>query len=146
MKKYFLPLILSASLLLNLTFSIHLLKENIVDYVVDGDTFQLNSGRRVKLLGVNAHEYNECFGQEATEKLTQLIAHKPVFLLENRPDFYHRTLALVYSDFKLINLEMLKQGFAKPDYSQSTKEKEFLEAVKEAKKEKLGLWGKCNNQ
>jgi len=37
--------------------------------VVDGDTFQLKLGKRVRLLGVDAPEYNRCGGKEAKEAL-----------------------------------------------------------------------------
>lgn len=55
-------LLLSLLSLFSLILNLYLFKneqsQNIVTVVVDGDTFQLMSGKRIRLMGVDAPEYN----------------------------------------------------------------------------------------
>ena len=61
-KKIGFTLILFFSFLLNFYFYSSSEKQKVVTEVVDGDTFQLTSGKRVRLMGVNAPEYERCGG------------------------------------------------------------------------------------
>ena len=80
-------------------------EESTVVEVVDGDTFQLKSGKRIRLMGVDAPEYNRCGGKEAKEFLGSLIFGKQVKLTEETPEAYGRTLALVWvGDLSLIHI------------------------------------------
>lgn len=56
-------LLLVVSLSFNAFFVFDTFKKNTVAEVVDGDTFQLVSGKRVRLIGVDAPEYDRCGGK-----------------------------------------------------------------------------------
>lgn len=68
-----LVLLLTLSLLINFYLFRQRTEQNRVVEVVDGDTFQLRSGKRVRLLGVDAPEYNRCGGSEAKSLLKSLV-------------------------------------------------------------------------
>jgi endonuclease YncB( thermonuclease family) len=69
---------------------------NIPAKILDGDTFQLPDGDRVRLLGVNAPETGRCGSVEATAELTKLISGKSVRIEEEKRDTYGRRMGLVY--------------------------------------------------
>ena len=48
--------------------------------VIDGDTLELQDGRIVRLLGVNAPERDESYYLESKERLIELVFGKKVFL------------------------------------------------------------------
>jgi endonuclease YncB( thermonuclease family) len=92
-----------------------------VTSVYDGDTFWLKSGDRVKLIGVNAPEVGRCLADEAKQKLTDLVLDKVIDLKEVKRDEWGRKMGLVYVDGEtLVNLEIMKEGLAKPDYKANT--------------------------
>lgn len=133
-------LILSISIILNFYLYNRLQNQNLVTEVVDGDTFQIKSGRRVRLLGVDAPEYDRCGGGEAREKLTQLILNKKVVLKEEAPETFGRTLALVYQGKTLINEVMLKEGWGRTDYRKNSKRDVLTAAFHFAQKNNLGIF------
>lgn len=113
-----------------------------VSRVIDGDTIQLVDGRRVRLISINAPEENEFYYNESKDYLEQLVKGKEVELDIFGDDKYGRLLAHVYIDNTLINLEIVKNGFAHT-YFVSPDEKfylEFKKAEKEAQEEKVGIW------
>ena len=61
----------------------------LVSAVIDGDTIDIATPggvERVRLLGINAPERSECFGQESTATLAALLATGEVVLEEARDD------------------------------------------------------------
>lgn len=70
----------------------------IAKSVEDGDTFVLDSGRTVRLLGVNAPERGELGFESATEALSTSIVGKRVYLEYDRyqDDKFGRILAWVW--------------------------------------------------
>jgi len=56
------------------------LTETIVTRVIDGDTLEISSGERVRLIGVDAPERNEPGGSEATEFVQNLVLNQTVWL------------------------------------------------------------------
>lgn len=92
-------------------------EQNRVTSVYDGDTLWLKSGDRVKLIGVNAPEIGRCLADEAKQKLSDLILDKVVDLKEVKRDEWGRKMGLIYLGETLINLEIMKAGLAKPDYT-----------------------------
>ncbi|NTU73959.1 thermonuclease family protein [Candidatus Roizmanbacteria bacterium] len=115
-------------------------KANTVKEVSDGDTFQLYSGKRVRLMGVNVPEYNRCGGPEARKRLTELILNKPVRLAEETEETFGRSLALVYQGDTLINLVMMKEGWGRADYRANSHRSEITQAFHEAQTAKRGIW------
>lgn len=124
-----------------------------VRYVIDGDTLELDDGRRVRLLGIDAPEAGfqnkiaQPWSQESTSWLRDRIEGQDVQLrIDSREkDRYGRTLAWIFhSDGTLINQESLLEGHAKllPDFGlPADLEPALREAESEARVQKRGLWG-----
>ena len=61
--------------------------------VIDGDTFKLETGVKVRLIGIDAPELSQPGGEESREYLAQLILNKGVTLetgYEDRDKYNHR--------------------------------------------------------
>lgn len=144
----FLLLVISTfSLGTNLFFYKRLQSENTVVEVVDGDTFQLSSGKRVRLMGVDAPEIDRCGGREAKERLTELISNKNVTLSEETTEAYGRSLALVYIGNTFVNKIMLEQGLARTDYRKNSQRDALTSAYHTAKEAKIGIFSSlCRQQ
>ena len=108
--------------------------------VVDGDTFQLKSGKRVRLIGVDAPEIERCGGKEAREKLSSLIYGKIVSLKEETSEAYGRTLALVYVGRVFVNRIMLEEGWGRTDYRKNSRRDELTAAFHQAQSQKRGIF------
>lgn len=130
----------SVSIFLNTKFVKTIRDSNKVVEVVDGDTFQLASGKRVRLMGVDAPEFNRCGGKEAKEKLSKLLLNKTVTLTEEVQEAYGRSLALVYVDGKLINKIILESGWGRTDYRANSRRDELTAAFHSAQDKKLGIF------
>lgn len=135
--------ILLVSLAINGLFLYRQRQATIVETVLDGDTFQLPDGDRVRLLGVNAPEKGRCGYGEATDYLRQLVTGKSVRVAEERRDTYGRRLGLVYAGGRLVNAEMLRSGWARPDYSQTSQSDRLKAAYREATEAKFGVHSVC---
>ena len=128
-----------------------------VTKVADGDTFTIKVGEQsvtVRMIGIDTPEtvdprkVVQCFGKEASDKTKELILHKFV-TLETDPtqgitDKFGRVLAYVYLPNSVsINEHLVENGYAH-EYTYNlpyAKQAEFKEAEKEAREQKLGLWG-----
>jgi micrococcal nuclease len=124
-----------------------------VTRVVDGDTIVLESGERVRLLGVNAPEVNhpkkpvEAFGKEAADFTRRMVEEKLV-RLELDPNVpprnkRSRTLAYVFlQDGTFLNAEIIKQGygFAVTTFPPLKYEYDFRKMEIEARENRRGLW------
>jgi len=139
----------------------------IVSRVIDGDTFELSDGRRVRLLGVDTpetvdhREDVEWFGREAAKKLKEWISGKMVCLKKDRDktqdiDAHGRLLRYVwitkgdsfvhpvrYEISNGVNAELIKQGygFAYTNYPFQYLEK-FRKYETDAKRNNRGLWNR----
>ena len=121
--------------------------------MIDGDTFELEDGRKVRLIGVDTPETKhpikgvQCFGQEASAFAKQLIEGQKVRLEKDKSqtDRYGRVLAYVYLGDLFINEELVKKGYALAKaYPPDIAKQAIFEAAEEfAKEQKLGLWGTC---
>ncbi len=124
-----------------------------VKQVVDGDTIVLESGERVRLLGVNAPEVNhpkkpvEPFGKEAAE-FTQRMVEGKLVRLEFDPhvskqDKSSRTFAYVFlQDGTFLNAEIIRQGYGYVVRSipPLKYESDFVQLEADARKKRRGLW------
>ncbi|PIV11436.1 hypothetical protein COS50_00130 [Candidatus Roizmanbacteria bacterium CG03_land_8_20_14_0_80_35_26] len=131
------------SLSLNFYFYKNIREQNRVADVVDGDTFQLASGKRVRLLGVDAPEYDRCGGPEAKEKLSSLIKDKVVDLKEEHQEAYGRSLALVYQNGRFVNQEIMRDGLGVPDYQKSSQRDILTRTYHQARDSKKGIFSLC---
>lgn len=130
----------------------------LVTRVIDGDTIEIEGGRKVRYVGIDTPETVDprravgCFGQEASRENKGLVEGKEVYLMRDisEEDKYGRLLRLVYLPLEdgsaiFVNDYLVRQGFAKamtvpPDV---TFAKQFVEAQREARVAKRGLWEKC---
>ncbi len=125
-----------------------------VSQVLNGDTFRLVDGRIVKLLGIEAPEYNfrepgysENGAQQAFQYLSQLLPPNTTitfFTDKKKQDRYGHQLAFVRrnKDRVDINAQVLKKGWAR-QIIHPPNEKYwscYQDLEKSAKKEALGLW------
>ena len=84
--------------------------------VIDGDTFVIEGGERVRMIGINAPELKDIYGVESKNHLKTLIENKYVNLIKgditDNKDYFKRLLRYVYLDSTDINLKMIEDGFA----------------------------------
>ena len=124
-----------------------------VKRVVDGDTIILETGERVRLLGVNTPEVNhpkkavEAFGKEASEFTQRMVEGKLVRLETDLPasanDKHSRIRAYVFlQDGTHLNAEIIRQGygFAVSGRTPLKYEYEFRRLEQEAREKRRGLW------
>jgi micrococcal nuclease len=131
----------------------------VVSKEVDGDTIHVRIGgsdEKVRFIGINTPETHgpgglrECFGQEASKRMTELLpVGTPVNLTADVDlrDRYGRLLAYVYRsrDHLFVNLAMVQQGYAEaytfpPNVAHVD---EFVSAAAKARDAGRGLWSKC---
>jgi micrococcal nuclease len=126
-----------------------------VRHVVDGDTIELSSGEMVRYIGIDTPEIREKKGSEwiykpmpyaeEAKELNKILVEGKSVRLEydvQKKDKYNRILAYVYIDDKMVNMEMVKQGFAMiytypPNVRYAQR---FMELQKDARDNKRGLW------
>jgi micrococcal nuclease len=125
----------------------------IVARVVDGDTIELEDGRRVRLLQVDAPEpgENECYSQEATQALRELLPGGTRIRLVTDPalderDRYDRLLRYVFEGRRHVNLLLVQRGAASVWFFEGERgmhADRLLRAARNAKDAGRGLWGAC---
>ena len=117
-----------------------------VGRVSDGDSFRCNDGRRIRLIGIDSPESQQHpAGEKARAALLRLLPPGSTVQLETDitpTDRYGRTLAYVWSGFKLVNEAMVREGWAvlytvPPNVSYA---KRLEAAQKEARARGTGLW------
>jgi micrococcal nuclease len=121
-----------------------------VTRVIDGDTFETETGEKVRLIGINAPEISDIYGYEAKQHLTDLINGKIINLeidnISNDRDRYSRLLRYVILDGKDINKLMISDGFAfaylKYNFEKSSV---YKQAQLLATQNNKGIWGNGNN-
>ena len=121
----------------------------MISKVIDGDTIELETGERVRLLGINAPEMGQPYHEEATNTLKELIENKTVILesdVEDK-DRYGRFLRYIFLNNKNINVEMVEGGYVNVYViPPNTKyENELRKAENEAKTANRGIWQTSEN-
>jgi micrococcal nuclease len=123
-----------------------------VKRVVDGDTVELASGEKVRMIGVDTPETVkpnhpvEPYGKEASDFTKRLLTDQQVMLkFDVEPyDRYKRLLAYIYlQDGTFVNEKLVQEGYARimtipPNVAYVER---FLEAEREAREHNRGLWG-----
>lgn len=123
-----------------------------VKRVVDGDTVELASGEKVRMIGVDTPETVkpnhpvEPYGKEASDFTKRLLTDQQVTLkFDVEPyDRYKRLLAYIYlQDGTFVNEKLVREGYARimtipPNVAYAER---FLEAEREAREHNRGLWG-----
>ncbi len=111
---------------------------------IDGDTVELDDGRRVRYIGVNTPERDQPFYEAATDANRRLVEGQAAWLvLDVQPtDRYGRTLAYVWLGDTFVNWELVRQGYATV-YTEppNVRYSEVLLAAQRAAREaERGLW------
>jgi micrococcal nuclease len=137
-----------------------------VQRVVDGDTFVLENGERVRMLGIDTPEKHQSskldadaertgkdkktiqkLGELASIYCKKLIEGKKVILIpepnHEDKDKYGRLLRYVYlGDGTFVNKKLIEDGYANAYRRfELSKLDEFIKAEKDARENKRGLWG-----
>ena len=119
--------------------------------VIDGDTLLLETGHRVRLIGVNTPEMthadqpSEPFGREAS-KFTRSLAEGKRVRLEydrERRDEYRRILAYVFVNDRLLNAAIIEAGFSRAETRfpyRADRKRLFEDAESVARAASRGLW------
>lgn len=125
-----------------------------VSRVLDGDTIELNTGQKIRYIGVDAPELHQidkrstCFGNEALEANKNLVEGKIVTLEKDQSetDQYGRLLRYVYVENVMIGQKLISEGFARAkDYPPDSRYKTLLKnAEDQAKLNRKGLWSTCS--
>lgn len=123
-----------------------------MDSVRDGDTILLESGRRVRLVQVDAPELGvECYGDEAAAALAGLAPPGTELRLERDPrlddvDRHGRLLRYAHADGRNLNVELVRRGAAAPYLYRGIRGRyadELLAAAAAAHGARRGLWAAC---
>jgi endonuclease YncB( thermonuclease family) len=120
-------------------------KSTIVVEIVDGDTFILKNGSKIRLIGINAPEKGYLNHIDTKKIVESLVLSQNVRLesdLEDRDD-HNRLLRYVFVDEIFVNLWLVEHGYAHvfKEYG-LTYEKQLKEAETKARMQELGMWEK----
>ncbi len=126
----------------------------VVAVVLDGDTVELQSGERVRYLGIDtpeiagiSHTESECLADTATAANEALVLGEVIDLTYDQEclDTYDRLLAYVSVGGRMVNEIMLERGYARTmSIPPNTKHRERFAALEdEAQALRMGIWGFC---
>ena len=123
----------------------------LVRAVIDGDTIDVATVGRVRLLGIDAPEIGRGFdssapfGREARDRLTAILLHRWVRLEQEGAtlDLYNRHLAYVMTeDGQFVNAVLVREGLARISARLPlTRLQELQRAEAEAQAFRRGMWG-----
>jgi len=123
----------------------------VVRAVFDGDTIDVSTYGRVRLIGIDAPEIGRGydtpapFGREARDRLAALVLHRWVRLEQEgqRRDAYNRHLAYVIrEDGVFVNAAMVREGLARVTARVPlARLDELKRAEAEAQSFRRGMWG-----
>ena len=108
--------------------------------VIDGDTLVLEGKTRLRLRHIDAPELEYCGGQEAKRLLSDLVENKKITIQEEILDQQGRPMALVYQNNNLVNLEMLKSGWARYHSDQTSVTADLKKTANQVKEERIGVF------
>jgi endonuclease YncB( thermonuclease family) len=136
--------------------SIEVLDNFTLKRVIDGDTIELQSGEKVRYIGIDAPEIgnSECLAFEAMQRNKEMLNRGELKLIKDpnvSNDKYGRLLRYVYAGDTFINSEIIKEGLAEPFFcepgwencpvtSDQIRKKEILASYDFAKENNLGLF------
>lgn len=122
-----------------------------VTRVIDGDTYVIETGEKVRMIGINAPEMSTEFGDDAKAHLEKLIGNREVMLVEDskagKKDKYKRLLRYTIVEGEDINQRMVCDGFAVA-YTRFkfTKKQSYKDCQEMAELASIGMWGMEENE
>lgn len=124
-----------------------------VTKVIDGDTFEITGGKKVRMIGIDTPETVDprrplmCFGKQASDRTKELLLGKTVGLEKDvsETDKYGRLLRYVYVNDTFINKYLVEEGYAHASsYPPDIKYQNiFRQAEAQARESNKGLWADC---
>jgi len=112
--------------------------------VQDGDTFQIHSGRFIRLIGVDSPEKNDDYYEDAKKALSEMIMGNEVLIEAGLDDTdnFGRMLGYVFVNNKFVNLDMIKNGWASatPVKPNTACARLFKDSEDDAKIDRMGMW------
>lgn len=113
-------------------------------FVVDGDTVELSTGQRMRLIGIDAPENGSPYFGKARDKLIELVLNKEVRVEKDvtETDRYGRLSRYVYIGETFVNREMVRSGYAASyKYPPDVKyQDQFVATEQDSKTAGSGLW------
>ncbi len=119
-------------------------------YAIDGDTVYVE-GERVRLVQVDTPELGTCYAKQAREYTQSFLNSEGAIKLVrdsnlDDKDIYGRSLRYLFKGERNLNLELVRNGYAKPLFFNKVKgkyAKQIEQYARNAKASRLGVW-KCN--
>lgn len=117
--------------------------------IADGDTVTVldatNTQWKIRLMGIDAPEKKQAFGNASKVYLSSLVFNKHVSVEYSKKDKYGRTVGKILVDGTDANLQQVKAGLAwhykKYQKEQSIEDRTiYAQAEEQAHTEKQGLW------
>jgi endonuclease YncB( thermonuclease family) len=117
--------------------------------ITDGDTITVidsdKTEHKIRLMGIDAPEKKQDFGNESKKALSNFIYQKEVSVEYKKQDRYKRKVGKIILGKEDICLQMIKDGMAwhYKDYEkeQSKTDRDlYSQAELKAREEKIGLW------
>lgn len=125
--------------------------------VSDGDTVVVQPAEggafmKCRLYGIDSPEIphgrkeGQPFGEDATKALKRLVLAQDTTIEVMDKDRYGRSVCRIYKNRLDVNLEMVKEGYAWAyiQYLKRPHASEYIDAEREARAKKLGLWQQSN--
>lgn len=111
--------------------------------VTDGDTVTVldanNEQHKIRIEGIDAPESRQAYGTRAKQALSDKVFGKRIHVVWKERDRYKRILGWVYVGDRLINKELLQEGWAW-HYKQYSKDPDLANAEETARNSGKGLW------
>jgi endonuclease YncB( thermonuclease family) len=123
-----------------------------VAYVYDGDTLRTTDDRRIRIVQIDAPEFEtDCYGRAARRALLRLASPGTHVVLQADPeldpaDRYGRLLRYVVANGRDVGLQLVAAGAAMPYFFRGDRGRhadELLRAARRARAHRLGLWAAC---
>jgi len=114
--------------------------------IADGDTVTVlyeNQPHTIRLLGIDAPESYQVFGNIAKKVLTDKVLGKEVKIEWSGQDEFHRILGDIYLGGRRISEEMISDGLAW-HFKKYSKDQSLAKAELVAKQANKGLWAAAN--
>lgn len=117
--------------------------------ISDGDTITVldksNNEHKVRLMGIDAPEKSQAFGNEAKQTLSNYIYKKEISVDYKKLDKYKRIVGKVKLDGQDISLQMIRDGtawhYTEYEREQSKSDRDLYRAAEAmARETKVGLW------